>query len=263
MSGLQQDDAVRVYWQPGCTSCMRTKEFLTKRGVPFISRNILADKDAMAELARFGLKRIPIVTKGDRWADGQVLADVVDLLKLPAVDMTMLPPDEMHRRIQAVLAGTQRFLAQLPEAELDTLQPNRPRSYRDLVFHIFNIVDAFLEHDFGIALTFESYNRDAGPVLTSKTALAGYGRRVQAGIDGWFAAKGATADWSAPADVYYGKQTLHEFLERTTWHSGQHSRQLMWALEGLGIEPEGRLGAETFGGLPMPETVWEADLAAA
>jgi hypothetical protein len=69
-----------------------------------------------------------------------------------------------------------------------------------------------------------------------------------------------TRDWSARADVYYGEQTMHEFLERTVWHAGQHVRQFMWVLEGLGIAPDRPLGRETFDGLPMPEKVWdEAD----
>jgi hypothetical protein len=76
----------------------------------------------------------------------------------------------------------------------------------------------------------------------------------------WFDGPGRTRDWSARADVYYGEQTMHEFLERTVWHAGQHSRQLMWVLEGLGIAPNQPLGAEVFAGLPMPESVWdEAD----
>jgi hypothetical protein len=46
-------------------------------------------------------------------------------------------------------------------------------------------------------------------------------------------------------------------MERTVWHAGQHSRQLMWVLEGLGIQPNQPLGPEVFAGLPMPESVWD------
>jgi arsenate reductase-like glutaredoxin family protein len=31
---------IRVYWAPGCTSCLRTKEFLTKQGIDFDSVNV-------------------------------------------------------------------------------------------------------------------------------------------------------------------------------------------------------------------------------
>ena len=50
---------------------------------------------------------------------------------------------------------------------------------------------------------------------------------------------------------------MHEYLERTTWHSGQHVRQLVMVLDMLGIEPDGPAGQETFAGLPMPDKVWD------
>jgi hypothetical protein len=51
--------------------------------------------------------------------------------------------------------------------------------------------------------------------------------------------------------------TLHEYLERTTWHSGQHVRQLVMVLEMLGIEPDKPPTSEMFTGLPMPDKVWD------
>ena len=50
---------------------------------------------------------------------------------------------------------------------------------------------------------------------------------------------------------------MHEYLERTTWHAGQHVRQLTMVLGLLAIEPDGPLGPATFAGLPMPEKVWD------
>ena len=44
---MQQPSAetsvIKAYWQPGCTSCLRMKEFLTRHGVPFVSVNVLED----------------------------------------------------------------------------------------------------------------------------------------------------------------------------------------------------------------------------
>jgi hypothetical protein len=86
---------------------------------------------------------------------------------------------------------------------------------------------------------------------------------VQQRLDAWWAERGSTTDFKAKAKVYYGDQTLHDFLERTTWHSGQHVRQYMMVLGMLGITPDGPLGAETWQGLPMPEKVWDDEKAAA
>ena len=262
MSTTTSDDAIRVYWQPGCTSCLRTKEYLTRHGVAFESRNVLADEAAFAELARFKLRQVPIVTRGDKWANGQVLADVAALVGIDEREAGMLPVAEQRARLERVLEATGRYLRQLPDAELETLLPNRPRSHADLVYHIYNIADAFLEEKEGIALTFDSYNRIPTREGASKAALLAYGDEVRSRITGWFNGPGKATDWNARADVYYGEQSQHQFLERTLWHSGQHMRQLMWVLERNGIAPERPLGEETFGGLPMPQKVWDDEVIA-
>lgn len=248
------DDEVRVYWMTGCTSCLRTKEFLARHRVPFASRNVLADEAAYAELERFGLRQVPIVTRGEAWANGQVLRDVAELVGIDLGAPQILPVAELRRRQEAILGGARRFAAQLPEASLATLLPDRPRSHADLVYHIVNIVDAFLEHEAGIPLRYEAYFRL--PPRAEKAALLAYAADVEGRLAAWFAGPGRGRDWTEAAQVYYGRQSLHEFLERTVWHSGQHTRQLIWVLERMGIEPEGKLGPEVFAGLPMPEEVW-------
>jgi hypothetical protein len=57
--------------------------------------------------------------------------------------------------------------------------------------------------------------------------------------------------------TYYGPQTLHELMERTTWHCGQHVRQWLMLLDMHGITPGVTLPAGAFAGLPMPSSVWD------
>ncbi|MGK7871172.1 glutaredoxin domain-containing protein [Falsiroseomonas sp. E2-1-a20] len=254
---MRNDDNIRVYWMTGCTSCLRTKEFLTRHKVAFLSRNVLEDPEAYAELEEFGLRQVPIVTRGGEWVNGQVLADVARIAGIPWGGSKLLPVAELRRRLETMLSATDRFLAQMPEAQLARNLPNRPRSYADLAYHIYNIADAFLEHEDDIPLTFESYNRVPMQGEGTRQTLIAYGQDVQARLSAWFEGSGRGRDWAARADVYYGEQTLHEFLERTTWHAGQHVRQIMWVLEGLGIAPDGKLGPETFVGLPMPVQIWD------
>jgi len=254
----KDEDEIRVYWQTGCTACLRTKEFLTRHGVPFVSRNVLADAGALDELTRFGIRQVPIVTRGDQWANGQVLADVARVVGIDLAPQPMLTPAQLASRIDTILDGALRFVAQLPEGTLDRQLPNRPRSYAALGYHIFNIVDCLLEHDAGIGLTYAAYDRVPPPDMKTKADLLAYGRDVRARIARWFEQKGRTVDWQARADVYYGVQSLHQFLERTTWHSGQHTRQLMWVLETqLAIVPDRKLGSDVFAGLPLPRQVWD------
>ncbi len=137
--------------------------------------------------------------------------------------------------------------------------PGRPRSLTQLGYHLFNVADAFLEHEAGIALTFASYCREPAPGSMPKGDLLAYGDDVRTRIGAWWTEHGATVDWTRRADVYYGEQTLHDYFERTTWHCGQHSRQLMWMMaETLAVRPIDPLGPDMFAGLPMPESVWDA-----
>ena len=49
--------------------------------------------------------------------------------------------------------GIGRFFGQLPEEKINNFLPNRPRTYAQLAYHIFNIADAWLEHEVdGVAL---------------------------------------------------------------------------------------------------------------
>lgn len=257
-SSAPLDDAIRVYWQPGCTSCLRTKEFLTRNRVPFLSRNVLADESAYEELARYGLRQVPIVTRRDKWVNGQVLKDVAAIAGISYGGTTQHPPDELFRRLFRIIDGAARFIAQLDEPQLATGLPGRPRSLTQLGYHLFNVADAFVEHEEGIPLTFASYCREPAPGTMPKPEVLAYGAHVRGRVAGWCDGPGQSADWSRRADVYYGEQTLHDFLERTTWHAGQHTRQLMWMMhEKLGVTPLEPLGKETFGGLPMPESVWD------
>ena len=211
----------------------------------------------MEELLSLGVRQLPVVSKGREWVNGQALKDVARLLDIDLGNVKHLPPAELARRIDLIIEGAARFLGQFPEDKLTDQLPGRPRSLAQLSWHLFNVVDAFLEHEQGIRLEHEAYNRLPPPTDTRKDILA-YGADVRRRFGAWWEKAKSTKDWNQTANVYYGNVTIHEFLERTTWHSGQHSRQLMWALEDrFGIKPDRPLGPDMWQGLPMPEKVWD------
>jgi glutaredoxin len=249
---------VKAYWQPGCTSCLRMKEFLTKNGVPFVSVNVLEDKDAFAELAALGVRSVPIVRRGGEWANGQVLREVARVAGIAWGGAQVLPPAELVRRLVTIQQAAQRLFAQIPDDKLGRMLPHRPRSYAQLAYHIFNIADAFLEHEVqGLPLEEGVYGRVPPPEMDTKAKILTYGADVLARFEAWWDGPGQATDFERKANVYYGDVTLHEFLERTAWHSGQHVRQLIMILDMLGIEPDRPIGRETFAGLPMPDKVWD------
>ncbi len=249
---------IKAYWQPGCTSCLRMKEFLTKHGVPFVSVNVLEDKDAFAELATLGIRSVPIVRRGNDWANGQVLRDVARVAGIAWGGAQVLPAPELVARLIEIQMTAQRLFAQIPDDKLGCMLPHRPRSYAQLGYHIFNIADAFLEHEVqGLPLKEGAYSRVPPPEMDSKAKIIAYGQDVLTRFQAWWGGSGRTTDFSRKARVYYGDVTLHDYLERTTWHSGQHVRQLLMVLGMLGIEPDRPPTGESFAGLPMPVKVWD------
>ena len=216
-----------------------------------------SDQGALDELLALGPKQLPVVSKNGKWVNGQSLKPVADLVGINLGEIKHLPPAELARRIDLVVEGAARFFSQFPEANLGDQLPGRPRSLAQLTWHLFNVVDAFLEHEKGIALVNGAYNRLPAAGADRADILA-YGADVRQRFAAWWLEHSRT-DWTRPAKVYYGNVAVHEFLERTTWHSGQHARQLMWALDDkYGIKPDRPLGPDMWQGLPMPEQVWDS-----
>ena len=180
---------IKAYWQPGCTSCLRMKEFLTKHGVPFVSVNVLEDKDGFAELAALGIRSVPIVRRGNDWANGQVLREVARVAGIAWGGAQMLPVPELVVRLVEIQTTAQRLFAQIPDDKLGRMLPHRPRSYAQLGYHIFNIADAFLEHEVqNLPLKEGAYGRVPPPEMITKAEILAYGQDVLGrfpGLVGW------------------------------------------------------------------------------
>lgn len=252
------NEQLRVYWQPGCTACLRMKEFLTGHHVDFESINVLDDPDGLEELVKLAGRRVPIARRGNDWVDGQVLADLARVAGIPWGGAKLLPAETLAGRIDAVLTAVQKLTAQIPEDELGKSLPDRPRTYARLVAHIAQIVESFVDLvERGRRLKYEDYYQEVPPHATSKAGLIAFVESIRARFARWWGDHGRNQALSLPADVYYGKQTLHEYLERTTWHSLQHTRQLALVVETLGLQPDVPFTDADMEGLPMPSHVWD------
>ena len=262
-SAVAADDAIdmtqplKVYWAPGCTGCLRMKEFLVKHQVPFVSINALEDQAGMDELAKIGVRRVPIAARGRHWVDGQVLKDLARIAGVASDGGPVLAPAELVRRGTSILSAALRLLARIPESELDVELPNRPRSYKQLGCHIFQIIDVFVDlAESGRRVEFEDYLQPVPAHVVSGAKLQEYGAGIRRRFEEWGAGVGSL-DFNAKADVYYGEQTLHEFLERSVWHAAQHTRQVEAVVQKLGLPTDAGLDARDLAGLPMPENVYD------
>lgn len=252
-------ERVRVFWQPGCTSCLRTKEFLTRHGVDYESINVHGNEQAMAELRRLGARSVPIVARGERFVFAQTIGDVIGFLGMKVKPQERLDPEALMAKLALVLAAAARYVRQIPQAELDKPFRNRNRPIRVLAHHVFRIVEGFLESmQDGRELTYDRIMQEMPPALRSAEDIARYGEDVLARAQRWWADY-PDKTCAKPMATYFGEHPVHVVLERTVWHPAQHTRQLMLILASLGIAPQRPLGAADLAGLPLPEKAWDDD----
>lgn len=230
---------------------------MSARAVDFQSINIAADPDGLAQLQALGVRTVPVVAKGNDYVMGLSLRDVGAFLGLEDQGAGMLPAEELIQRLDWILAAAQRYLRQLPDSQMLAQLPGRPRSYRDLTYHLFQITRAFLGLASGQELTYEKLGESPGDDLLTFADIADDGEATRQDLLAWWESTGAEMDFEMEVATYYGPQSLHETLERTAWHTGQHARQLLFILEGLDIAPDGPIGDRELSGLPLPDQVWD------
>jgi hypothetical protein len=199
---------------------------------------------------------VPVLSRGADWIFAQNFGHVVKFLGLNEATGPLLAPDQLVQRLTLFIQTAVRIIPQMPDDRLSTEVPNRPRTYLALAHHLFRIPEGMLEVAAGATLTNTLLTGGPPAGVVTSEAVAAYGHDVAAALHAWWNGK---ADKTAQEIVttYYGPQTLHELMERTTWHCGQHVRQWFMLLGMTGIEPVVALDDSAFADLPMPSSVWD------
>ena len=213
----------------------------------------------MEALKRVGATSVPVVAVGDKWVFGQSLDDVARLTGIEYQAKAQLTPEQLVEKLDLILAAAQRYLCQFPADKLDTNVRDRKRTYRNLGFHIFRLQEAFLEVATGAEamVTRELLNTEAPADMATALQITAYGDRVRKSVRDWWEGI-EDSSCQGVIETYYGPHSLHDVLERFTWHSGQHVRQLMLLLrEDFGTEPDRPLSDDDLAGLPLPVKVWD------
>jgi hypothetical protein len=218
---------------------------------------VLADERGFEELRRLGARSVPVVSRGDRFVFAQVIGDVVAFLGLDEETGPALSPAELAARQDHVLRTALRLVRQMPDDRLETRLPDRPRSWRVLMHHIFQIPTAYLDlEEDGASFTYERLTAPPPPEMQTSAAVAEFGEAVRARFAAWWR-RVADEDFVQPVPTYFGPTSRHEMLERTVWHSAQHARQLAALLEEAGIAPDRPLISEDIRGLPLTDKIWD------
>jgi hypothetical protein len=198
-----------------------------------------------------GVRTVPVVARGEDYVFAQALEDVSRFIGRE-FRISRLPPEVLMQKWLAVLAAAQRHALQLPRERLgERATPGRDRSIRDLAYHVYQVPESFLECvEHGVEDLPAIYN--AAPPANAN--IAAYGASIEKRLQAWWAKR---PDIKGSVKTYYGERPLHELLERCTWHSAQHARQIVSVLQGFGIAAQPLLTDADYAGLPMPKGLWE------
>jgi glutaredoxin len=230
-----QTEALRVYWRPGCSSCVKVKEFLSNLGVDYESINVSATPKAMDELREMGVRTVPVVARGREYVFAQELADVSRFIGTQVEFRRLAAPALMEKWFH-FLSVAQRQVVQVPHERLaGRATEGRDRSVRDLACHIYQVPEAFLEAvENGVEDLTAVYNAPPPAHVKTPQDIRAFGLQITERLQGWWAAL-PDKTCGGMLKTYYGTQPLHHVLERSTWHSAQHARQIQAVLEGFGI----------------------------
>lgn len=263
----KETTSVAAYWVPGCSSCLRMKEFLERHYIAFEGVNLAEQPDRYREVRGLGLTA-PAVVKGDRGVPGMDLVAIADLVGFDYDPPARLPAAELVARYGVVNAGLRRLTGEFPAGGLDYKSPDRDRSMRELIAHAASAIQEFLH-----ATEVEAYvygnTHAADGAFRARFALGGelgrtgtvdhlvaYIDEMQRDLTAWWERWGFDDPLDRVVSAPFGHVTLHEVLERGVWHTAQHTRQVQYFLgERLGVEVVAPITEEDLAGLPLPEGI--------
>ena len=208
-------------------------------------------------LNKYGLRKVPVLAKGDQYAFGQMLEPFAKLVGLPIPGSEKLTPEQLYKKYEMVFAAAQRYARQFPTERLrERVIPHREREIRTLCFHVFRIGEAFLETWNGAEYSAKIADNEPPDSMQTGDDIARYGASVWKRYEAWWSGL-EDRTLSRVLKTYYGDTVAHKVFERATWHSAQHCRQLVAVLERMDIQPDRPLTAADLAGLPLPERLWE------
>ena len=215
--------------------------------------DVEAEPARKRDLEPFGIPRVPATIVGDRVVHGWNPKALAELVGARYEERQQLSPAELARRLDIVLAATQRAIRQVPREQLGMKAPGRDRTVRQLGFHVFRVSASFVDTREQGHLS-EHWFEESPPVeMVDGEAIAQHGETVRRRVAAYCAQPG----WcDGMVSTYYGPQSAHDFMERTTWHAAQHLRQIYWLLDRMGVRPDSPLTDADLDGLPIPRDVW-------
>jgi hypothetical protein len=245
-------EVVQAYWMPGCSSCLRMKEFISKSGRDWVAINADEDLQARADLTANGMV-LPSARVGDRWVSGVDLAAVAKLIEVPYEPPVIMPTAELAARYNFNLDAARAIISQLTDDMLTFTLPQRKRPMLNVGCQVASVMRSFLSSYYNDRHDLAFYHLP-DDVRTWADVIARLDE-TRALFNTWWEEDGIDDPLDRVTQTYWGYPTLLEVLEREVWHTTQHTRQLEYVLKQHGITPDVPLTQAHLAGLPLPEGI--------
>lgn len=196
---------------------------------------------------------MPAVAARGEIVSGGVLEEIARIVGFPYDAPIILPPAVLMDRWYEILDTAARLVRQIPLDRMTVTSPvDANRTIYALSWHIVTIGRVFL-------LVYDEVEARVPRVETVVTGddLGDYAEETRERLRTWWTEIGVYDPLERVVESYQGIQSLLEYLERETWHTAQHTRQLAAMLEQMGIAPDRPLTPEVLDGLPLPERLWD------
>ena len=176
--------------------------------MPFDGFDVENEPERRRDLEAFGIQRVPATIVGDRVVHGWNPKALAELVGVRHVERKQLSPAELARRLDEVLAATQRAIRQVPPEHLGMKKPGRDRTVHQLGFHVFRLSVAYVDTREQGHLAADVFEEMAPAGMTDGEAVAVYGETVRRRLAEYM----ARPDWcEGDVSTYYGPQTAHDF----------------------------------------------------
>jgi glutaredoxin len=249
-------EVFEIFWMPGCSSCLRMKEFVERMGIAHRAVDVNAAPEQARRLAALGLG-VPAAVRGEVGVPGVDLVGIAHLAGIAYEPPNPLDPDELHQRYGAIATVTAGLIARLGADALEYKSPDRDRTMRQLALHASTIMRGFVGAEETNVFTdgYEFVSPELAGSATAEQILAVLAE-TRTVFEQWWEQVGYDDPFDRILESVWGTWTLHEALERAVWHTTQHTRQLEYfVLDALLLGPAPRLSHELLAGLPLPKGI--------
>ena len=196
------------------------------------------------------LNSLPVVRLDSYFVPGVDLEQVANLAGVAYEEEINLSFETLLVRLQEINRAVSLIAEKLPPRELESQLPGRDRTVLELLNHVLELSEMFLETT--ATHNYTAQMADAEPSqLMSATKLRSALDRANERLDL------IEVDSTQQVSTYYGDRSMHSVLNRFVWHVAQHLRQLIWFFGGAVMVTRQIDMDALLADLPVPDEVWD------